>query len=133
MLQVDGVGYVVKGFRDAGKGGYENDGARIRLLGPPVVTEYTGQRAEVHEVEVLLVVAPAASDRNAKMQVARDRLDAAVDLIEARSNATLGGAVNNSRVTARDGGIGEYALDNKGEWVVSKLTVETHRLEAYRA
>ena len=131
LLTVDGVDYVKRGFAD-NKSVYEKDGARIRILGPASITEYMGHRKEFHEIELLIVVGLSDADRNEKMQIANERMDEISDIIEAKSNASLGGAVLNTMVTAKDGGIGEYVMDSQNH-VVCKMIIQTERLVEYRA
>ena len=132
LLQVDGIDYVLQGFRGGGKV-YERDIARVRVMGPPAVTEQIGHRIERHRVEVLIVVGRSDNDVEQKMELANARMTEAVALIEAKSNASLGGIVNNTRVGSHDDGVGLFRLDSTGDHVAAKLTVETDGLEQYRA
>ena len=132
LLQVNGIDHVLQGFRGGGKT-YEQNIARVRVMGPPQVTEQIGHRIEQHQIEVLIIVGSSGNDVEQKMALANERMTEAIALIEAKSNASLGGIVNNTRVGSHNDGVGLYRLDSTGDHVVAKLTVETSGLETYRA
>ena len=131
LLTVDGIKRVYQEFGDAG-GNYEPDSARIRIVDAPSIEEWGSHRVETYTVELMVIVKAASSDRRRKMKLARDRMNDVIDVLGGREHATLGGVVQNfTPQPVGGGGIGEYKLDNKGEWAAAVFSGRAVRLVPY--
>lgn len=134
LLEVDGIDHVVVQLGKQG-GTYEKDQARIRRRGGAKIMSYGSHRWEGHKFELLIIIGTSTPDRREKEEIAEERMDEVIDLLESKRHATLGGVVSNVHVSSdgdRDG-TGEYLLDSKGSYAAAMLVVETNRLVANNA
>ena len=124
---MDGVDRV---YKEIGKPGnaYEPDTARIKVMGFPSVINWTHQREEIQEFEVVIMVGNAYSTSSDKQALAHLRMRSFINLIEGEDNASLGGIVDDVTWSNKDSGVGELKLDVKGEWAGAVGTIATNRM-----
>ena len=120
-------------YQDYGDPGsnYEEDTARIRVSSFADVTEWTSQREEVQDFEIIVLVGSAAADGREKQKIAHQRMDSVIALLESRTHATLGGIVDNITIDRKSSGLGYYKAGNKGELAAAVSTLRTNRMVPY--
>ena len=131
LESIDGIDRVQIDWADIGINNYEDDSARIRMIGTPDITEEIGMWTQNHTVEVVILKGDL-TDREEKFKLLRGVIDEAIEVLESRSHATLGGVVDNARVDPDSSAIGEIALGNKQNMVAGQFMVKTTRRVDYR-